>query len=382
MISVELFISILCKPVLHLIPEKNAHLIKYKILIPAHNEAEIIGLTLSNLLKEKVLAHNIILVADNCTDSTAAIANDIGVKVLERQSSKQRGKGFALDYGIKYLKHNDVPDIVIILDADCEIEQAAITALLQKCMKNNKPQQALYFMRNQEDASLKQKIAGFAWFVKNKIRPTAINYLNLPVTLTGTGMAFPWLLIQKVDVANGNIVEDMQLGIDCTLLGQAPQLCEQATVYSEFPVDKNAAITQRTRWEHGHLSIIIKQVPKLISQAIIQRDIKLFLLALDIGVPPLALLILMSVIVMMITGFFAACYGGVGILSYFLLSFCIFLMMLFIIWNRVGREYLTFRELASVPSYVISKLSLYIAFIFKRQKAWIRTSRTDKSNDS
>jgi hypothetical protein len=45
------------------------------------------------------------------------------------------------------------------------------------------------------------------------------------------------------------------------------------------------------------------------------------------------------------------------------------------VWWRYGRTYLSAKELSGIPLYVISKLSLYIAFIFKRQKEWVRTDR-------
>jgi cellulose synthase/poly-beta-1,6-N-acetylglucosamine synthase-like glycosyltransferase len=346
--------------------------------MPAHNEANIIGKTLTKLIQQEVLASNIIMVADNCTDDTAKIANKLGVVVLERFNDVQRGKGFALDHGLQYLKKHETPDVVIILDADCEIDGSSLELLVEGCYQHQLPLQALYLMRNNTSASLTRRVAGFAWLVKNKIRPIAMQALGLPITLTGTGMAFPWQVIADIKVAHGNIVEDMQLGIDCTLAGFAPQFCIDAVVYSEFPEQAEAENTQRTRWEHGHLMTIFQQVPSLCKQAIIRKDWRLLGLALDLAVPPLSLLVLLSVAGLFLLAVYSYIVGVYSAFVVLLISFLFFTVMLIITWWKFGREYLTLKELCSIPIYVVSKISIYIRFLFKRQKSWIRTSRKAK----
>lgn len=350
----------------------------YKILMPAHNEAGIIGKTISGFLKQSISADAILVVADNCNDNTVEIAKGLGVTVLERVNTMQRGKGFALDYGIDYIKEGRQPDVIIVLDADCEIDTNSLNLLVADCLKKKCPIQALYLMRHSASVSLNQRVAGFAWLVKNKIRPIAVNKLGLPVTLTGTGMAFPWHVIADVNIAHDNIVEDMQLGIDCTLNGFAPVFCEEAVVYSDFPEQVKAEKTQRTRWEHGHLATIIQQVPVLFKQAMVRRDWRLLGLALDIGVPPLSLLVMISLVSGTLLSAYSFITGIYTPLFIFLTSFLFFIGVLVATWWQFGRDYLTIKELRSIPMYIISKLSLYAAFIFKRQTSWVKTSRNKK----
>jgi len=350
----------------------------YKILIPAHNEAGGIGKTISCLLEQSVLPSSILVVADNCNDATAEISKGLGVTVLERVNEEQRGKGFALDHGISFLKEQEQPDVLIILDADCDIEVGSLGVLVNSCIQNQRPSQALYLMRHNIGKSLKQSVAGFAWLVKNKIRPIAVNKLGLPITLTGTGMAFPWQVIADINVAHGNIVEDMQLGIDCTLNGFAPVFCEEAIVYSDFPEQVEAEKTQRTRWEHGHLMTISQQAPRLIKQAFIQKKWRLLGLALDIAVPPLSLLVMLSMVGLCLLAGYSSMIGRYDIFILFLMSFVFFALSLLATWWRYGRDYLTIKELCSIPVYIISKVSIYTTFIFKRQKSWVRTARETK----
>ncbi|MGK7940199.1 MAG: glycosyltransferase family 2 protein [Crocosphaera sp.] len=91
------------------------------ILIPAHNEAEVIAQSLDSLCPQLMSCDRIVVIADNCSDQTSEIVRKKGITVIERDNTEQRGKGYAIDYGIKYLS-NHPPDIVVILDADCFME--------------------------------------------------------------------------------------------------------------------------------------------------------------------------------------------------------------------------------------------------------------------
>jgi cellulose synthase/poly-beta-1,6-N-acetylglucosamine synthase-like glycosyltransferase len=115
----------------------------------------------------------------------------------------------------------------------------------------------------------------------------------LPCLLTGTGMAFPWRVLRKATLASGNIVEDIQLGLDLACAGFPPRLCPAARVQGVLPCGRAAAFRQRTRWEHGHLATLLTQVPRLLWQAVRRCQPALLGLALELSVPPQAILVLM-----------------------------------------------------------------------------------------
>ena len=58
------------------------------VLIPAHNEQAVIGATLRTLLPTLPAGSHVLVVADNCSDSTASIARDCGADVIERTDRK------------------------------------------------------------------------------------------------------------------------------------------------------------------------------------------------------------------------------------------------------------------------------------------------------
>lgn len=376
-VGTECLIVLACDTKSHDCPDIPDPSITYKILIPAHDESAIIDKTLTRLIAE-LPGNNpadIVLVADNCSDGTAAIARKVGVTVLERHNINQRGKGFALDFGIKHLASIGHPDIIVIMDADCETRKNDLIHLVNTVALSNLPAQMTYLMRVIENATIKQKISGFAWLLKNKIRLLAMDKMGLPVTLTGTGMAFPWQALETVNLGHGNIVEDMQLGIDCAINGYPPVFCSHALVYSDFPEQSSAELSQRTRWEHGHLQTIFQQFPRLVKESFSQKNWRLFALALDIGVPPLSLLVMIALSGLSVLGLLLLMASQLAAFTLLSLSFSYFAVMLAGIWHRHGQAYLSVKELSVIPQYVLSKLSIYLAFLFKRQKEWIRTNR-------
>ena len=115
-------------------------------------------------------------------------------------------------------------------------------------------------------SSINYQVAEFAWRVKNWIRPLGLHALNLPCQLVGTGMAFPWEVIQSANLATEHLVEDLKLGLDLAAAGHPPLFCPAAIVKSTFPPTLKGAANQRERWEHGHMGLSFAKAPGLICQ--------------------------------------------------------------------------------------------------------------------
>ncbi len=344
------------------------------ILIPAHNEASVIAATLRAVLAQLRDGERVLVVADNCSDETARIAIAEGAAVVERTDTEHRGKGYAIDHGLRQLAA-DAPDVVVIVDADCTVAAGAIDLLARRCAATGRPVQALYLMRAPISAGLKLRVAELAWLIKNQVRPAGLHRLHLPCHLTGSGMAFPWGCILKAKVASGHIVEDLQLGIDLARMGSAPLFCPEALVTSEFPLSPEGVRTQRQRWEHGHLATLLGEAGGLLLHAIRSRDAQAASLALDLSVPPVALLTLLVVL---------ACCAGVALealtgirvpLELTLAELLMITSAIVLSWARYGRAVLSLRELTFAPIYVLSKVPLYGRFLANRQREWIRSKR-------
>ncbi len=344
------------------------------VLIPAHNEETEIDPTLKSILPQLKQKDRLVVIADNCSDRTAEIATAAGATVIERQELEHLGKGFALDYGLKFLA-TSAPDVVVLVDADCQVDPKVIQNLTEQAIATQRPVQAIYLMEQPAEATAKDAISGFAFKVKNLVRPQGLANLKQPCLLTGTGMAFPWSVIQKVDLASGNIVEDMKLGLDLALAGYPPTFCPQAKVTGRLPQKEQAAITQRTRWEHGHLQTLFTYVPRLLQGAIAQTRFDLLVMALDLCIPPLSLFVALWFGVTAIS-ILAMIFGASGIPTLILtLAGLAISTAILTAWAKFGRNELPISTLIAIPFYTLWKIPLYFKFIFQRQNQWIRTER-------
>jgi cellulose synthase/poly-beta-1,6-N-acetylglucosamine synthase-like glycosyltransferase len=345
------------------------------VLIPAHDEAVVITSTLQRIVAQLAPNDRVLVVADNCTDETARLAACVtGVEVIERHNHDRRGKSHALEFGIQHLS-DDAPQVVIVVDADCVVADETIDRLACECQYTGRPVQALYLMRAQKAEGLAGTVAEFAWIVKNWVRPLGMRNWGLPVQLMGSGTAFPWSILAQVKVGNLEMAEDYQLGIDLALAGHPPAFLPEAMVSSEFPVARAAELSQRTRWEHGHLQLILRTAPRLIARAASARDWGLLCLTLDLLVPPLALLGLILCAVLCVA-LVSTLLGG-AILPLLVSGTAVFLYgaAIAVSWQGWGSERLASLSLSEVARYVLAKLPIYLHFVGRRQRVWIKTAR-------
>jgi cellulose synthase/poly-beta-1,6-N-acetylglucosamine synthase-like glycosyltransferase len=355
--------------------QRDAPLPSYAVLMPAHNEAGTLTAPIQAVLQQLAPGARLLVVADNCCDTTAAEARAAGAQVVERHDLSARGKGHALAFGIAHLAI-DPPQVLIVLDADCTAAPGTLDLLAATAMDSQRPVQALDLMLAAPGSSLRVRMAAFAWAVRNQVRPFGMHRLGLPCQLMGTGMAFPWPCVDGADFASGHLAEDQQLGLKLAASGRPPRMCPGALVESWFPQDAAALEGQRTRWEHGHLSLMASVAP-LLWRALRTRNAAALALAIDLCIPPLALLAVL-VIGAFGWGAWMAAGGGPGGIAAAVaaaLAFAGFGVAALLAWASVGRRWVRLSELATAPVYVLKKIPLYAGFLFKRQKEWVRTSR-------
>ena len=350
------------------------------VLVPAHNESKGLLPTLADVKSQLHPRDRLLVVADNCSDDTAAVARAAGAEVVERNDPSRRGKGFALDHGIAHLAA-DPPDVVVMIDADCRVAQGAIGSLAVACAASNRPVQGLDLMTAAAGSPVSTQVAEFAWRVKNWVRPLGLRNLGLPCLLVGTGMAFPWHLIRSADLANASLVEDLKLGLELARSGTPPMFCPSARVVSEFPISAAGAQSQRQRWEQGYITTIAGMAPRLLGQAIARADLCLLALALDLLVPPLSLLTLLVVATFVLAALAALSGLSAAALAVSTASLAGLAAAVALAWWNWGRDALPASALLSITPYVLCKLGLYRRILFGRTTAqWTRTERSLTDN--
>lgn len=98
------------------------------IIIPAYNEANKIKDTLENIIDIKEI-NEIVVVDDGSSDNTVEIASNVkNDKIKIFKLDKNRGKGYALNYGLKSAMKN--ADIIGFLDGDLGSSSSEVQKLI------------------------------------------------------------------------------------------------------------------------------------------------------------------------------------------------------------------------------------------------------------
>jgi cellulose synthase/poly-beta-1,6-N-acetylglucosamine synthase-like glycosyltransferase len=344
------------------------------IVIPAHDEEAVIERTVRDVMLQAGTAARVLVVADNCTDRTAELARAAGATVLERNDPELRGKGFALAAAREHLRGNP-PGVVIVLDADCRIDAASVRALIACATRTGRPCQAVNLLAPDLAAGPLVQISSFAFMIKNLVRQRALQRLAGRAHLTGTGMALPWPIFEQANLGGSNIVEDLALGLELAERSAPPVLVEDATVWSPA-ASAGGTLVQRRRWEGGFLATMLRSAPGALVRSVRRADAHGFCAALDLCIPPLALLVMLNGIVFVLA-LVAVLAGGaawavivqiaIGIVAAFAVGLA---------WLREGRRFASAATLLRLPFYVLWKLPMYVGFARRgAPKDWLRTGR-------
>lgn len=352
------------------------------IIVPAHNEGRNIVSTLKTLLQTRTRHQSILLVADNCSDDTAQIARSVfkdhkECHVAERTDPDLRGKGYALAFGLEQIASSP-PDVVVIFDADCQLEEGALERLTQSAADTGRPVQAMYLMNVPQNAPAEQipklRVSAFAWMIMNKVRMSGLYALFDVTRLTGSGMAFPYAVLRDHFQGTGNIVEDLALTVTLTKQGFAPILLSDANVYSDLAARSQASTTQRARWEQGSLNVARQEAFALFAHGIRKADLRAMVLAIDIAIPPLV--ITMASLCLIFLGLAVIALAGIIVPFYTALAVSIlFGTSLILAWFIHGREILPLSAFSGLAAFIAQKLKIYGKEGRRSTKEWTRTDR-------
>lgn len=345
------------------------------LIVPAHNEEAGVGATVAGLIATAPPGTRVLVVAHNCSDRTADVAAAAGAQVYRLDEPDRRGKGYALDGGRRALAA-DPPDVVILVDADCEAEPGALARLAVSAEQRGRAVQASYLFRPRSGASAVVQVSNFAMLVKNLVRQRGGRRIGAPALMTGSGMAIPWTLFGSLDLATGNIVEDLAIGIEFVRRGVPPVFEEGATIWSS-PSSEAGTSTQRARWEGGFVGTARSLGLPLVSEGLRRGSFATLWMGLHLLTAPLTLLLLANLGC-------AILWGGLWLArlalvpSLIAVGFALAIVLAVLAaWSVAGRAMLSAGSLARLPLYLLWKLALYARIAKGERPAWIRTERVD-----
>lgn len=241
---------------------------KYTFVIPARNEESVLPNLLEsiNQVDYPKELFDVIVIADNCTDKTAMVANEYGARVYERFDESKKRKGYALQYLFAKLieedKLND-SDAYIIVDADNLVKKDYLYELNKGFVANGKVVCSYRACKNFNTNFIAASYGiHFSRSTVTLHRPRA--RLGIGTHLAGTGICISNELLQK-GWNYVELTEDTELTADLVNKNIKIGFVEDAILYDEQPTNFMIAFRQRVRWAKGRLNVFGRTFHKTIA---------------------------------------------------------------------------------------------------------------------
>ncbi len=352
--------------------------LRFDFVVPAHNEALGIAATVKNLLAVGYPAElrRVFVVADNCSDDTAARAREAGAEVLERHDAERRGKGYALAHAFERCLADGVADAVVVVDADTIVSPNLLSAYGARLAAGAVAVQAHYGVQN-PNASWRTRLMRIALAMFHQVRSIGRERLGVSSGLRGNGMCFRRTLLREVPHEAFSLVEDLEYGVRLGRAGHRVTYVWEAEVLGEMVSGEQASRSQRDRWEKGRAQMRKQFGWPLVLQGLRARSGLLLDLAMDVLVPPLSRVVALAVL-----GLLASValwwFLGSGVVASAAFGWALACLAVYVAagWLHSGTGLRGLLDLALAPAYLVWKVTLMLRRGgTKAPGEWVRTTR-------
>jgi len=242
---------------------------RFLVLIPAHNEEMGIASTLESLrnLNYASERYRVLVIADRCTDGTAAVARSKNAQCFERYDG-QPGKGAALAWGIQEARNAQIAfDAVVIIDADTLADRDLLAAFNVEFQAGRQVQQGYNYISNPW-ASPFTRIMAVTGVLRNGRYYAGKTAIGLQGMLTGTGMCLGAGILERHGWTAFSVGEDWEFSVELLLGGEKIHFNPLAKTFAKESQNFKQASHQRLRWASGRYAVMGSKVCTLIRQGI------------------------------------------------------------------------------------------------------------------
>ncbi len=228
---------------------------KFMAIIPAHNEEAVIENLVESLKKQDYdkNLYDIYVIADNCTDNTALIAENAGAIVYKRFDEKHKTKGHALNWFLaKKIEEKADYDAFLVFDADNIVDKNFIKVMNKKLCQGEEVVQGYKDIKNPTESWISAGYAFFYWTMHRFYHFARYN-IGLSPLLNGTGFMVKFDLIKETGWDTKTLTEDIEFSLKQIIQGRRLGWATDAIVYDEQPEKFVASWKQRCRWTVGHI---------------------------------------------------------------------------------------------------------------------------------
>ena len=261
--------------------QDHAPLMRFLVLVPAHNEEAVIGDIVQNLneMEYPREMYDFYILADNCTDRTAEIARGLGAKVLESHKDSPdapTGKPIVLQKALQTLgDYQNRYDLVMFFDADNLIDKNMFAEVNSQYLDANGQADIIQcYLGCKNKKGIVAMFYYMTYTITNRFFQYAKSRLGLNSVIGGTGFAVSAeYLHRRGGWTAMSLTEDFELQIESTCEGKRILWNHNVRIYDEKPTAFRASFRQRTRWAQGHWFVAFKNTGKLF-RALFQKKIR------------------------------------------------------------------------------------------------------------
>ncbi|MDO5695736.1 MAG: glycosyltransferase family 2 protein [Eubacteriales bacterium] len=247
---------------------------RYAVIIPARNEEKVIPHLIDSLKRQNYPAEllDVFVIADNCTDRTAAVCRAAGARVYERFNKRYVGKGYALHEFFKVFDEKygfEAYDGYFLFDADNLADENYVKEM--NAYFDNGFRIVTGYRSSKNFGDTWVSAGSGTWFLRDCVfmhRPRMMCHTT--ANITGTGFLMSAEIVRK----NGGwkhflLTEDIEFSVDMVLQDEVIGFAERAIYYDEQPLRFRESWTQRMRWVKGFYQVLRKYGLRLVKRAFI-----------------------------------------------------------------------------------------------------------------
>lgn len=254
----------------------SEHKNKICVLIPAHNEEDVIFDTVKRLFdKQQYPKENfdVYVVAHNCDDNTAKLAEEAGAKVfvLNDPDPKHRIASYALKHGYEQILATGIEyDFSIRLDADNHINDNFFSLMndaFNAGCKIARPYESALNMKQ----NLFTKACGLYYTFDSRFSSRVRERLHIDAHVNGPGSMVDFQIIKNIGgYDTTSITEDTEFCFKRMLEGHRCHFVEDAVVYEDLPSTFKDTFNRNKRIAAGNIRLLGKYTPKMLWNSIKQ----------------------------------------------------------------------------------------------------------------
>ncbi|MCD4527271.1 glycosyltransferase [Nocardioides sp. cx-173] len=234
------------------------------VLVPAHNEAGCLTATIASLLSQSHPPERVVVVADNCTDATVAVAVRCGVEVVESVGNAHKKAGALNQALARLLPLQGDNDVVMVMDADTRLDPGFLAHAVRRFTDDRALMAVGGLFYGEERPGLLAQLQRneYIRYARDLKRRRGRVFV-----LTGTASLFRPHALRTVAASRGTslpgtpgdvydtvaLTEDNELTIALKSLGALMVSPAQCTVVTELMPTWRALWAQRLRWQRGAL---------------------------------------------------------------------------------------------------------------------------------